>query len=319
MITAASVAKASLNVETDALTQALLSDGYLIVPRLLDAEAIDRLCAELDPHFTAAPFGDGLFYGGETKRFGAVLKRSRAAQGIALHPAVMNLVERVLGDWCQCLQLNLTQAIEIHPGAPVQVPHRDQDMWAGPKGAMHYMVNVMWALDDFTAENGATRLWPKSHLGDQDAMLPEEEAVPAVMPRGSACFFLGSTLHSGGANRSAAPRRGLIVSYCLGWLKPWENQWLAYPPPVAREFPPEIAALVGYRQHLPSLGNYEGQCPSLLLGDDPLPDHLPFTDALKEEHHELMRQYYAGLGAGASPVQTSDGVRDEGGASLAAG
>ncbi len=319
MIDAAPVANAEPTVQTDAFAEALLDDGFLIVPGLLDPEAVDRLCADLGPHFKAAPFGDGLFYGGETKRFGTVLKRSRAAQGLALQPAVMNLVERVLGDWCQCLQLNLTQAIEIHPGAPVQVPHRDQDMWAGPKGAMQYMVNVMWALDDFTPENGATRLWPKSHLGDQDAMLPEEDAIPAAMPRGSACFFLGSTLHSGGANRSAKPRRGLIVSYCLGWLKPWENQWLAYPPPVAREFPTELAALVGYRQHLPSLGNYEGQCPSILLGDDPLPDHLPFTDALKEEHYELMRQYYAALGVGAPPLQTPDGDRDEGGASLAAG
>lgn len=318
MINTALAANAEPTVETDAFAQALLDDGYLIMPGLLDPETTGRLCSELDPHFEASSFGDGLFYGAETKRFGAVLKRSHAAQDIALHPAVMGVVERILGPWCQCLQLNLTQAIEIHPGAPVQVPHRDQDMWAGPKGAMHYMVNVMWALDDFTAGNGATRLWPKSHLGDPDAMLPEEEAVQAVMSRGSACFFLGSTLHSGGANRSAKPRRGLIVSFCLGWLKPWENQWLAYPPPVAREFPPDLAALVGYRQHLPSLGNYEGQCPSILLGDDPAPDHLPLTDALKEEHYELMRQYYAALDAGAPSFQTPDGDRDEGGAALAA-
>ncbi|HPE32729.1 MAG TPA: phytanoyl-CoA dioxygenase family protein, partial [Parvularculaceae bacterium] len=68
-------------------------------------------------------------------------------------------------------------------------------------------------------------------------------------------------------------------------------------PQIARSFPPEVSALVGYRQHLPSLGNYEGQCPSVLLADDPLPDHLPFTDALKVEHYELMRQYYDGLAA----------------------
>jgi len=160
---------------------------------------------------------------------------------------------------------------------------------------MQYMINVMWALDDFTAENGATRIWPKSHLQDPEAMLLDEDAISAVMPRGSALFFLGSTLHSGGANRSAEPRRGLIISYCLGWLKPWENQWLAYPPSIARSFAPGLAALVGYRQHLPSLGNYEGQCPSLLLDGDERPDHLPFTDALKDEHYELMRQYYASL------------------------
>lgn len=304
------------NADANILASALLADGYVIAPGLLDPVSTDRLCAELDSHFEAASFGRGMFYGAETKRFGGVLKRSREARELAMHPIILRVVERAIGAWCQCLQLNLTQAIEIYPGARVQAPHRDQDMWAGPKGEMQYMVNAMWALDDFTAENGATRLWPKSHLGDQEAMLPDEEAVPAVMPRGSACLFLGSTLHSGGANRSAMPRRGLIISYCLGWLKPWENQWLAYPPDVARNFSPELAALVGYRQHLPSLGNYEGQCPSVLLADNPLPEHLPFTDALKEEHYELMRRYYDAQAA--RELEAANGGRDDCGASLAA-
>ncbi|MEQ8179154.1 MAG: phytanoyl-CoA dioxygenase family protein [Amphiplicatus sp.] len=299
-----------------ALANRLLADGYVIAPALLDPASINRLCAELDPHFEAASFGRGMFYGAETKRFGAVLKRSRKAQEIVMHPSVLHVVESVIGAWCQRLQLNLTQAIEIHPGAPVQAPHRDQDMWAGPKGAMQYMVNVMWALDDFTSENGATRLWPGSHLANPEEMLPDEEAVSAVMPRGSALFFLGSTLHSGGANRSAKPRRGLIMSYCLGWLKPWENQWLAYPPHIARSFPPDVAALAGYRQHLPSLGNYEGQCPSVLLTGDRAPEHLPFTDALKDEHYELMRQYYDGLAA--REQEAANGGRDDCGVSLAA-
>ncbi|WP_375208133.1 phytanoyl-CoA dioxygenase family protein [Hyphococcus sp.] len=285
----------------DALAARLMADGNLILPGLLEADALERLCTELDPHFEAAKFGRGLFYGAETKRFGSLLKRSREAQDLAMHETALGVAKGVLGKWCQRLQLNLTQAIEIHPGAPVQAPHRDQDMWAGPKGAMQYMVNVMWALDDFTSENGATRIWPKSHLRDHTAMEPDADAIPAAMPRGSALFFLGSTLHSGGANQSARPRRGLIVSYCLGWLKPWENQWLAYPPSIARRFSPELAALVGYSQHLPSLGNYEGQCPSLLLERDGPPDFLPFTDALKDEHCELMREYYASLEADAGP------------------
>ncbi len=290
-------AAVSTGAECETFAARLMADGYLILPNLLDPDALARLSAELDPHFNAAEFGRGLFYGGQTKRFGSVLRRSREAQRIAMNGTAIGVAERILGEWCQRLQLNLTQAIEIHPGAPVQAPHRDQDMWAGPKGEMQYMINVMWALDDFTTDNGATRIWPKSHIGDPDAMAPDADAIPAVMPRGSALFFLGSTQHSGGANRTARPRRGLIVSYCLGWLKPWENQWLAYPPSVARDFPSDLAALVGYRQHLPSLGNFEGQCPSLLLESRLLPDHLPFTDALKDEHYDLMREYYASLEA----------------------
>lgn len=279
------------------LSHQLLADGYLIVPDAIDPATLDRVTEELEPHFVATPHCRGTFYGAQTKRFGSVLRRSPTAARLVAEPTILGVIEEILGPWCINLQLNLTQGIQIDPGARVQVPHRDQDMWGGPKGAMEYMVNVMWALEDFTATNGATRVWPRSNKGNQDAMLPEEEAVSAVMPRGSALLYLGSTLHSAGANLSARRRRGLIVSYCLGWLKPWENQWLAYPPEVARRFDPEIAALVGYRQHLPSLGNYEGQCPSLLLGERSAPDHLPFTDALRDDQNALIDQYYESLGS----------------------
>ena len=97
-------------------------------------------------------------------------------------------------------------------------------------------------------------------------------------------------MHSGGANFSRAPRRGLVVSYCLGWLKPWENQWLAYPPEVASSFPPVLAALIGYRQHRPSLGNFEGQCPSALLRG-PGEEANPWTDTLLPQQGALAEEY----------------------------
>jgi ectoine hydroxylase-related dioxygenase (phytanoyl-CoA dioxygenase family) len=152
------------------------------------------------------------------------------------------------------------------------------------------MINVMWALDDFTAENGATRIWPRSHIMAPDSTLPEDESIKVVMPRGSAAIFLGSTLHAGGANNSTVSRRGLIVSYCQAWLKPWENQWLAYPPEIARTFSPEIAKLVGYQQLAPTLGNFEGQCPSILLRE-PDADLLSFTDLLTPEQQDQVREY----------------------------
>jgi ectoine hydroxylase-related dioxygenase (phytanoyl-CoA dioxygenase family) len=141
-------------------------------------------------------------------------------------------------------------------------------MWQGPTGTVEYLLNVMWPLTPFTADNGATLIWPESHgSAAPDDRRPLPHIVAACDP-GDAIVFLGSTLHGAGANRTPLPRRGLIVSYCLGWLKPYENQWLAYPPAIARGFAPDLAALVGYRQHRPNLGNFEGQCPSVLLRDD---------------------------------------------------
>lgn len=268
-------------------------DGYCILHRALDPSVIGALAADLAPSFAATPMCQGVFYGHRTRRFGALLRRSPHADALVRHPAALAIAERMLLPWCERIALNLTQAVEIHPGAPPQFPHRDQDMWSGPKGSMEYLVNVMWPIDRFAEENGGTRLWPGSH-DDQDVPeFPEEKAnVPDVAP-GDALLFLGSTLHGGGGNRSAATRRGVIVSYCLGWLKPFELQWLVYPPAVARTFSPELAALVGYAQHRPNLGNVEGQCPSVLLGDD-APEHLGAIDALRPDQEAMAAAFLAG-------------------------
>jgi ectoine hydroxylase-related dioxygenase (phytanoyl-CoA dioxygenase family) len=289
--TARAPMSACIEQEAELWADRLLKDGYVIIPNAIDPATLDGFCSDLNPIFEASPFCRGPFYGETTKRFARLLIRSPHAAAFAQNELILGIAHRVLlHSMCNTILLNLTQAIEIHPGAPLQYPHRDQDMFGGEKGRQDYMLNVMWALDDFTEANGATRLWPGSHLTDPEGMLPEDEAISAVMPRGSACIFLGRTLHSGGENRSQKRRRGAIFSYCQGWLRPWENPWLAYPRSVARQFNSELAALVGYRQHLPSLGNFEGQCPSVLLSGNP-PEHLQFLDSLRPDQTEWVRQY----------------------------
>lgn len=268
----------------------LARDGWCVFGRAIEPALIAGIEADLNPRFVATPLCQGAFYGERTKRFGSLLTRSSAIQRLAMHPLILGVVERTLLPWCERIALNLTQAIEIQPGALPQLPHRDQDMWQGPKGSLEYLVNVMWPLTTFTRENGGTRLWTGSHF-DQDApVLPEADAVvPTVLP-GDALIFLGSTLHGGGGNVSAVSRRGIVISYCLGWLKPFELQWLVYPPQVARHFSPELAALVGYAQHRPNLGNVEGQCPSVLLGDH-VSEHLPAIDALRPDQTEAAAMF----------------------------
>ncbi len=261
----------------------LREDGYCIVEDLLPRATITALQSDLAERLDRTPFCDGEFYGPFTKRFGSLLTRSRHTEALVLHPLVLEIAHAVLGPYCDRFQLNLTQAVEIHPGAPSQPQHRDQDMWGGPKGEIEYLLNVIWPLTPFTARNGATVVWPKSHLDQQNYLLPRHDAVPAEMAPGSALLFLGSTLHAGGANQSNLPRAGVIVSYSLGWLKPFESQFLVYPPEVARRFSSELATLVGYAIHRPNLGNYEGQCPSVLLKDPP-GDFLSAKDALRPEH-----------------------------------
>jgi ectoine hydroxylase-related dioxygenase (phytanoyl-CoA dioxygenase family) len=278
----------SAAVDRHAVT--LARDGWCVFGRAVEPALIAGIEADLDPRFAATPLCQGAFYGERTRRFGSLLTRSPAIERLAMHPLILEIVEQMLLPWCERIALNLTQAIEIHPGALPQLPHRDQDMWQGPKGGLEYLVNVMWPLSAFTRENGGTRLWTGSQFDQDVSVLPEgESVVPAVLP-GDALIFLGSTLHGGGGNVSSAPRRGVVISYCLGWLKPFELQWLVYPPQVARHFSPELAALVGYAQHRPNLGNVEGQCPSILLGDH-VPDHLPAVDALRPDQAEAAAMF----------------------------
>jgi hypothetical protein len=283
----ATIARRGISAATKA-DEKLRQHGFCILRDVEPGSRIEEIDRSLHPRFAATPFCQGGFYGPRTKRFGGLLKRAPAVESLVQNPAVMRLVHAILEPWCDTVQLNLTQALELHPGAPAQFPHRDQDMWRGPTGEFEYLVNVMWPISPFKAENGATLVWPGSHNGGQGDDSAEPVAIEA--DPGSAIIFLGSTLHGAGSNHSNAVRRGIIVSYCLGWLKPYENQWLTYPPEVASAFDPELAALVGYQQHRPNLGNYDGQCPSILLGGDP-PDHLAAIDALRPDQEGALSEF----------------------------
>ncbi|MDQ4420967.1 phytanoyl-CoA dioxygenase family protein [Sphingobium sp. DEHP117] len=287
------VARPDLAFQAQYWAGQLRENGYVIIPDVIDTDIVDALQNDLIERFDKTPFCDGLFYGANTKRFGRLLALSRHSQAFIRHDLILAIVNQILRPYCSTIQLNLTQALEVHPGSRAQVPHRDQDMWAGPKGEVEYLVNVMWPFTPYTRENGATMLWPDSHRQQDQMLLDPENRLDAEMEPGSVLLFLGSTLHNAGENSSDMIRRGMIVSYCLGWLKPYENQWLAYPPEVARTFDPELAALVGYCQHQPNLGNYEGQCPSVLLKND-VPEFLHAIDDLRPDQVQMVEDFYAG-------------------------
>src|SRR3546814_10564100 len=104
-----------------------MSQGYAVVRSAFPAALIAAIGEDLGPRYAMTPFCRGGFYGGRTKRFGRLLIRSPHVAELVMHPRILALAEAVLGNWCDRIQLNLTQAIEIHPGAPAQFPHRDQD------------------------------------------------------------------------------------------------------------------------------------------------------------------------------------------------
>jgi ectoine hydroxylase-related dioxygenase (phytanoyl-CoA dioxygenase family) len=286
---------AKSSTTASSLIDQLFDQGWAILPNALPESVIAALDTDLSPSFAETPFCQGPFYGETTKRFGRLLTRSPHAEALVRHPLITRIARQILSPWCDCIQLNVGQAIAVYPGAPAQAPHRDQDMWQAPKGAIDSRVNIIWPLTCFSADNGATLIWPRSH-GAQ-ALMPDpiDDPIPVRMEPGSALILLGSTLHGAGANRSAAVRRAVVTGYSLGWLKPYENPWLAYPPEVARKFAPELAALAGYRQHRPNLGNFEGQCPSVLLTGEPNRP-LAAIDALRPDQQAMVAAFAARQG-----------------------
>jgi hypothetical protein len=242
----------------EAAAGALRDAGCVIVERLADETTMDAIAAEIAPFVDTTPFGADEFVGRHTRRTGALLARAPSFRPLAMHPLVLGTLDRVLGDHATSYQLHLTQIIDIGPGEPAQMIHRDQwafDFFTFPNG-FEVECHCMWAMTDFTDENGATCVIPGSHRWDDKLRPGHDRTVAAVMPKGSLFLYVGSVYHGGGANRSDAPRSGINVGYTLSWLRQEENQYLACPPDVARTLPVELVKLAGYQRGAYALGYY---------------------------------------------------------------
>jgi ectoine hydroxylase-related dioxygenase (phytanoyl-CoA dioxygenase family) len=172
-----------------------------------------------------------------------------------MHPLVLDATRASLVD-ATSFHLHLTQVIAIGPGEPGQLIHRDQwafDFFPFPSG-YEVQCNTIWAMTDFTAENGATRVLPGSNHFVDRREITHDECEAAEMPAGSVLFYNGSVYHGGGANRSNDTRYGLNITYARSWLRQEENQYLTVPSEVARTFPEPLLRLMGYARGAYALG-----------------------------------------------------------------
>jgi ectoine hydroxylase-related dioxygenase (phytanoyl-CoA dioxygenase family) len=241
--------------EPERIADLMARDGCCVVDRLAAPEQMSRLREELAPHLDRTPSGSDDFSGRNTRRTGGLIARSQTARELVQQPLVLGAVGRVLSH-ARNFQLHLTQVIAIGPGEPMQAIHRDQwafDFFPFPKG-YEIQCNTIWALSDFSEENGATRVIPGSHLYDDKLEFKVEDTEPAEMEAGSVLFYTGALYHGGGANRSDAVRYGLNITYAVSWLRQEENQYLSVPLEVARELPESLLRLMGYARGAYALG-----------------------------------------------------------------
>ncbi len=243
----------------------LMREGAVVVENLVDAETVDAVCQELRPELDAKGLDQqGAFNGALTNRISNVLAVSPKAAALLDHDMVVSVANEVLLPYCANYRISSMTAIEVLPGEAAQALHRDDTPYPIDIAGMELQIGVMWSLNDFTPENGGTRIVTGSHRLLRSWHLPDlKNWDAAAMPKGSALFYLGSTWHGAGANETDGRRMGLINVYSLGWLRQEVNQYLTHPPEIAAKFAPRLRALLGYTTHSngdDQLGHLRGGC-----------------------------------------------------------
>lgn len=281
----------SASASREQIAAILDEDGCVVIENLVEETVIDRVTNDLDVVFDKADFAHGVFVGYRTKRLGSILKKSGVSFHMLTSKSVLGAMGHLLLPNCERFQLNLSQAVAIHPNEQAQILHRDDELFPCRAFTGEMMANAIWAVTDFTAENGGTQLVLGSHKWPRERLPEPHEIIQAEMKKGSVLIYRGSLLHGGGANLSSAPRTGLIFSYNLGWLRQGENQYLAYPPEVAKFLPDAAQQLIGYSIHRPNVGQHECSDPQLLLSPNRRPDRFFAYDYLTPEQEALAKSY----------------------------
>ena len=243
--------------DPETVAQALRDDGAAIVENVLHADALERLRSEIMPYVEATEPGRDDFTGRQTTRTGALVARSGACRDLVMDKLILGGANAFLAPFCERIQLHLTQLIRIQPGQGKQPLHRDRLAWGGfLQDSIEPQFNTIWAVTDFTQENGATQVVPGSNKWEPGREAKPEEIQYAEMPAGSVLVYSGSVIHSGGANMADHDRMGLNITYALGWLRQEENQYLSCPPHIAKDFDPALRELLGYCMGSYALGYF---------------------------------------------------------------
>ena len=242
-------------------------DGYAVLENVLSAQEQARIRDELSPWLQGEKMGRNDFEGYRSERVYALLAKTPSVARTVEHPDTLAVVDAFLQPG---YLLSAALAIKLHPGETEQAFHIDDGGSAALLRRPREMVGVstIWALDDFTEDNGATEIIPESHRWGEDRVPTAHDAVKVTMPAGSVVVFAGNLFHRGGANRSSAPRLALTVQYCMPWLRQIEQMVLAVPPEHARQYSARIHEMLGYGLVNPGfMGYVDGMHPARLLED----------------------------------------------------
>lgn len=255
----------------ETILSAIAEDGGVIVRNFISRELLDRVHQELEEHVDAFEPGlpvkglKALTTGRKTKRFTGLAARAPSFAEVIDHDLMHAWAAQAMSNdyW-----MNTGQAMVVGPGSVNQPLHRDCALWPtfaklGKQGP-ECIISIMLAIDEFTVENGATRVVPGSHeWADFDQSPRPDQVVSAVMPAGSALMYTGKVIHGAGANRTRDQWRfGIHLSFCRCELTPEEANSHTVPWSVAQSFPPRVQHMLGFYSLRPW-----GPEPSLWMAD----------------------------------------------------
>ena len=248
---------------------AVAADGFAIITDVLAPEGCKDLVAEVDRVEAEheIPWGPNDFEGFRTRRIFNLIARGPKFRDLVLNDTVLSVVEAILGvDFL----LSGTTSMHIHPGETPQLLHADDGMITLPRPHPPTLTTTMWALSEFRADNGATRMVPGSHLYESMPRPGETpESVAAEMPVGSVLVLHGSMWHGGGGNTSETEERyGLSIQFVCGWCRQQQNLMLGTPRDVVATYPRRLQQLIGYSIYLNVMGHVDRKHPLTLLGVD---------------------------------------------------
>jgi ectoine hydroxylase-related dioxygenase (phytanoyl-CoA dioxygenase family) len=245
-----------------AAAEVLDADGFVILPNVLRPDEIETVREAMDPLLAAGPRGRNDFEGYTTKRVYCLVAKSRAFDRMILYPTVLMLAEHVLGAG---FLLTAALAIDLQPGETAQSFHYDDIFYRLPRPRPSLSLSTMWAIDDFTVDNGATLLYRGSHRWGEQPPVTEPEVAYATMPAGSVLVYHGTLVHAGGGNTSTGDRLGISLQYAVAWGRQQENFMMAIGVDGARALPARLQELIGYSIHPPFMGMIDGLHPRRLL------------------------------------------------------
>jgi ectoine hydroxylase-related dioxygenase (phytanoyl-CoA dioxygenase family) len=255
-------------------------DGYSVVESMLNGDEAAAVRAGLRDVLDRTPTGRNDFEGFSTRRIYALFAKTRAFDAMAVHPVLLGVLDQVLGP---SYQLSAPTGIEIGPGEKAQFLHTDDGIYPLPRPHPEVVLNTMWAFDDFTEANGATRLVPGSHRWTDRVPVDPDDTITITMPAGSVLFIAGTLWHGGGANTTDRSRLGVLLEYAAGWLRQQENHVVAVPPDVVAGLEPRLQELLGYGIHPPFVGYVDGRHPRRTL-EDRVPNGLQMRTECERCH-----------------------------------